>query len=320
VSVIIPVYNGQRYLGEAIRSVLGQTYPHVECLVVDDGSTDGSAAVADSFGDRVNVVRKANGGVASARNAGIAVARGELFAFLDADDIWHPDKLERQVQCWSSRPSAGMVYTGYTVVKDLDQRPLFDIHATEPHQRLRRAVLVEGYGIGFSCTAMVSRAAAEELGSFDERLSIGADLEYAWRLSQRFEVLAVPEVLAVYRLHTEAQMHNDLLALEHDTRRIIATAFPEQTPEWRRAMANLHTHLVFAWIRRRDPRQAARHVRAVTEWEARRLLVLPLTAAGRRLIRRLLSRWPARVPQPQDLCPAAARTAPEHPTGAAGTP
>lgn len=100
VSVITPCYNGEKYLAETVRSVLGQTYAHWEMYIVDDGSTDGSARIAEEFaaGDsRVHLIRQANAGSASARNAGIRRAQGRYIALLDADDLWEPAFLEKQL-------------------------------------------------------------------------------------------------------------------------------------------------------------------------------------------------------------------------------
>jgi glycosyltransferase involved in cell wall biosynthesis len=111
ISVIIPVYNGERFLAEAIRSVLDQTLPPDEVIVVDDGSTDGSAALAGQVAG-VLVLRQPNRGVAAALNLGISHARGDLLGFLDADDRWRPDKLERQVEVLRANPELDMVF-GY---------------------------------------------------------------------------------------------------------------------------------------------------------------------------------------------------------------
>src|SRR2546421_634745 len=108
VSAVIPVYNGERYVGEAIRSVLDQTQPSLECLVVDDGSTDATPDVVSGFGAAVTHVRTQRGGVSKARNHGIRIARGELVAFLDHDDVWLPAKLERQVEALRAQPGAMM--------------------------------------------------------------------------------------------------------------------------------------------------------------------------------------------------------------------
>src|SRR5437867_2556724 len=110
VSVVIPVYNGERYLADAIQSVLDQTYENFEVIVVDDGSTDESAAVAKRFGEAIRYVHQANGGVSKARNTGIAEARGVYLAFLDQDDLWLPDKLSVQVAYLDSHPEVGAVY------------------------------------------------------------------------------------------------------------------------------------------------------------------------------------------------------------------
>src|SRR5947209_3181201 len=97
VSAVIPVYNGQRFVADAINSVLDQSHPVLECLVIDDGSTDATSPVVEAFGARVVYVRQENAGVSVARNRGAELARGDLVAFLDHDDVWLRDKLARQV-------------------------------------------------------------------------------------------------------------------------------------------------------------------------------------------------------------------------------
>jgi glycosyltransferase involved in cell wall biosynthesis len=103
ISCIVPVYNGELYLGEAIHSILAQTYRPLEVIVVDDGSRDGTYDVAANYGDRLRYVRQANAGPGAARNHGLNLARGEYVAFLDADDIWHPEKLMRQMDRFRAR-------------------------------------------------------------------------------------------------------------------------------------------------------------------------------------------------------------------------
>src|SRR3954452_15003770 len=98
VSAIIPAHNAERFLAAAIDSVLAQTYQPIECIVVDDGSTDGTPAVARSYGDRIRLIPQEQRGVSAARNRGAAEARGELLAFLDADDRWLPERVERQAR------------------------------------------------------------------------------------------------------------------------------------------------------------------------------------------------------------------------------
>lgn len=122
VSVVIPSYNRARLVGDAIESVMGQTWSHVEAIVVDDGSTDDTEAVVAPYvaryGDRVRYVRKPNGGVASARNLGFTLARGEFIALLDSDDIWQPWKAAAQVRLMRQHPEVGMVWTDLSAVTD----------------------------------------------------------------------------------------------------------------------------------------------------------------------------------------------------------
>jgi hypothetical protein len=186
-----------------------------------------------------------------------------------------------------------MVFTGFAAAKDGGGHPHYRILATEPRRRIRAAVLLEGYGIAFGTTALLTRAAVESLGPFDERLSVSADVAYAWRLLQRLEVLALPQPLAVYRLHSRSQMHNDLVTLEHDWRIVANEAFGADTSEGTRAAANRHTQLAFRWLLQRDLGRALEHGRIVMSHEPARLVTLPLAAASRRVTRRVLGRWPA---------------------------
>src|SRR5436309_855641 len=114
VSVVIPTFNSADYLVQAIQSVLAQTYQDFEILVVDDASTDHTEEAIQPFADRVIYLRQERGGPSVARNRGILQAKGELIAFLDADDLWRPNKLARQVEYLNQHPEACLVYTDFT--------------------------------------------------------------------------------------------------------------------------------------------------------------------------------------------------------------
>jgi glycosyltransferase involved in cell wall biosynthesis len=113
ISCIVPVYNGERYIGEALHSILEQTYHPTEIIVADDGSTDGTAKVAEAFGNRVKYVHQTNQGYPEAKNLGLNEARGEFIAFLDADDLWHPVKLERQMARFAEPAPIDLCFTRF---------------------------------------------------------------------------------------------------------------------------------------------------------------------------------------------------------------
>ena len=118
VSVIIPTYNNAKYLPHTIQTVLNQTYQPLEVIVVDDGSTDDTVEALNPFRDKIFYFYKDNAGVSRARNFGISQARGRYIAFLDADDLWHRDKLKQQVEVLDNNPNCGLVCTDYAVFKD----------------------------------------------------------------------------------------------------------------------------------------------------------------------------------------------------------
>lgn len=122
VSIIIPTFNRAGMLREAIESALGQTYSRYEILVVDDGSTDDTESVVSAYGGPVRYVKRENGGVGAARNTGLAMARGDLVAFLDSDDMWKPSKLEVQVRLFERLPRVGLVFSEFEVLKDDGRR------------------------------------------------------------------------------------------------------------------------------------------------------------------------------------------------------
>lgn len=118
ISVIIPAYNAAATIAQAVQSVLAQTWPDVECIVINDGSTDDTMAALAPWRDRITCMEKTNGGFASARNAGMQVATGEWIAWLDADDIFEPDKLERQMALVAVRPELALVCSDFSMFDD----------------------------------------------------------------------------------------------------------------------------------------------------------------------------------------------------------
>lgn len=272
VSVIIPSYNHERYVGLAIESALAQTYPPHEIVVIDDGSTDGTTAVLSRYAGRVHAVRQANAGVSAARNAGVKLVSGELLAFLDADDEWQPRKLELQVAAWRCSPPPGLVHCG---VEDIDAagNPLrqhtdgMSGRGVAAEMLLFRRSTILGGGSG----VLIPRAVFEAAGGFDLRLSTSADWDLYYRIASRYPVAFVPEPLLRYRLHG-SNMHGNIRAMEHDMLLAYEKAFSEAGPEVRklrrRAYGNLHAVLAGSFFAAGQKRQFARHA-------ARSLLLTP---------------------------------------------
>jgi glycosyltransferase involved in cell wall biosynthesis len=243
VSAVIPVHDGERFVADAIRSVLGQTRPPNECIVVDDGSTDDTADVVAGFGREVTLVRQVQLGVSAARNTGIRAATGDLIAFLDADDVWLPQKLAQQVPAMASC-EVGASYTGYAIADaDLRWRRLID--RPTPADEIDRLLALEVVSVGLSFTGVVRRDVLERIGGFNERLSTSADLDLVARLARRSTIVAVPEVLSVYRQHGRGQLHRDPERLHRDMVRVLdeALAAGMARGQARRALANVLVHV-----------------------------------------------------------------------------
>lgn len=194
ISCIIPVYNGERFLGETLESVLAQTCPPFEVIVVDDGSTDSTAAVAAAYDSRVRYVHQSNAGPAAARNRGLDLATGDLLAFLDADDLWLPEKLERQSTYMLAHEDVGVAFTliqNFWVDGMEDEAERFSGH--------RIAQPLAGYS---PCTMMARRATLETVGPFRADMPHGHTQEWVLRARERgVVVVSVPEVLTLRRMH-----------------------------------------------------------------------------------------------------------------------
>jgi glycosyltransferase involved in cell wall biosynthesis len=149
VSIVVPAYNGDRFIAAALDSVLHQTYPDYEIIVVNDGSTDTTALVLRAYGDRIHYVEQENGGVAAARNRGLALAQGELIAFLDQDDLLLPDKLALQVGCFDAYPDLGIVHSGWRLV-NAQGVPLADIEPWHEVPNLDAAAWIRRMPVLFS--------------------------------------------------------------------------------------------------------------------------------------------------------------------------
>ncbi len=193
ISCVIPVYNGERFLGEAIESALAQTYQPLEVIVVDDGSTDGTRSVVEQFGARVRYIWQAHARQTAARNTGIAAAQSEFIAFLDADDLWLAEKTARQLERMSS--SAHDVSVTHVQNFWMDE-----VRGEEERwKEHRRSQPMAGYAIN---TLLVRRRVFDQIGIFNLKWDNAADTDWFIRAElQGVRVELVPEVLVRRRLH-----------------------------------------------------------------------------------------------------------------------
>jgi glycosyltransferase involved in cell wall biosynthesis len=206
ISVITPVFNGTNYLHQAIDSVLSQTYSNYELIVVDDGSTDQTWAVIQSYSSKVRGIRKENGGVASALNCGLQHATGEYIAWLSHDDLFLPDKLEQQVSFLQRFPQFKACYTDYYVI-DPHGNVLKEVESPwYPREQAIRALFGQSYING--STMLIERACFDRVGLFSEKLKYTQDGEMWLRLAAQFEIGRVPEKLGKLRSHPHQDSRN----------------------------------------------------------------------------------------------------------------
>ena len=209
VSVVIPAYNCAAFVAQAVRSVLDQDHANKEVIVVNDGSSDGTLAVLQGFGDAIRVVDQQNGGPPRARNAGLQAARGEYIAFLDADDVWIQGKLSAQVAHMQAHPEVGTCYTRWHVwAPDADGVFRLPAFASQPLRDPAVDAERSGWIYGrllfgselLTTTVMIRSSVARQVGEFDVRLFNGDDYDYWIRLSRAAQISCLDAVGALYRV------------------------------------------------------------------------------------------------------------------------
>jgi len=232
ISVVIPVFNGERFIEASLRSALEQTHPPLEVLVVDDGSTDRTRAICEAVGgSRVRLIRQDNRGVARARNAGIELARGDFIAFLDADDEWHPTKLERHLEHLQEAPRVGVSFTRCQYIDEAGE-PLGIVQKRSTLERVSLEELLCRCPVWTPSAVMVRRGVLEdvrykreeagrsEVCYFDpEMLSIeDTELWYRIALHTPWRFGGIPELLTRYRLNQEGICAKAIQAADEGTR------------------------------------------------------------------------------------------------------
>jgi glycosyltransferase involved in cell wall biosynthesis len=209
VDVVIPVYNGERHLLETLKTVNQQDYPHLHVYVVDDNSSDSSNLIASRFecNHPLTVIRHpVNRGLSAARNTGISSGRGEYIAILDADDLWLPGKISRQIQAFlEAGPSLGVVSSNFQIIDQngvMADPVVYDYCKNiEPSTR---CLLVAGNVVSGGSAALIRRQCFQVCGGFDETLTACEDWEMWYRIACRFSILIVREPLVLVRRYAES--------------------------------------------------------------------------------------------------------------------
>ena len=278
VSVIIPAYNVERYISETIDSILSQTYPHVELIIVNDGSTDGTRDRILSYGSRVRYVCQPNsGGCGSPRNHGMAVAKGELFVFIDGDDIMAPERIADQVRFLTAHPDVALVFSNFQA---FDHRgvesgnhfatcPLLgarvramaagDTGLVLAPAESTELLLTENFG---SSSPMVRRSAVQVIGDVDESLRACEDYDFQYRVAARYPIGVIPKIGWYKRLHRASMSSNDANMLHHKiltrSRLLAREPIARRRRKLKRTLAACHHDMAY-FQTGRDNRLALQH-------------------------------------------------------------
>lgn len=264
VSVIIPACNAEVFIAKTLESVLSQTYQNIEILVVDDGSSDKTAEIVKSFAQkdtRINLLQQSNAGVAAARNLAIEKSKGEYIAAIDADDIWYPQNLQKQIECLSqSQPSVGVVYS-WSV--DINEAGLLTggFYNSTIEGEVYKA-LVYKYFIGNASSSLIRRICFEKVGGYNcqmkaENAQGCEDWELHLRIAEHYQFKVVPEFLVGYRqIATSMSCNFAAMAKSHS---LIMTGVRQQHPEipssiYRWSSSNFYIYLAVKSNRSRNHR------------------------------------------------------------------
>ena len=207
VSVVIPAYNAEKFVLQAVRSVLQQCYQPLEIWLVDDGSTDQTAEIVRQHAPTVKIIRQENAGVAAARNTGVRLARGELICFLDADDGWLPGKLAAQVAYMQAHPEVGLLYHDWLVWRPDATGAYPPLPATPPERTdeidndrsgwIYHRLLLDS--LVHTSTAMIRSQVIADVGLFDPQLKLGEDYDYWLRVSRQWQMHKLKAAYSFYR-------------------------------------------------------------------------------------------------------------------------
>ncbi len=212
VSIIIPLFNKEEWIIQTLLSLYRQSYRDWECIIINDGSTDESLTKVSNFIDEHpanwRLISLANSGQTIARNLGIQVAKGDLIAFLDADDLWHHEKLQMQVDLFHSNPKLDLILCSYVIFRE-DQRNFFRmVSILDPKKLAGGWLSLRGFGGLMESTGMIKKEALNKFGVFENSLSMSAGLDLSLRIIKSGICLITSEPLVFYRI-SDSQFHKN---------------------------------------------------------------------------------------------------------------
>lgn len=222
VSIVIPVFNKEKWINQTLLTVYNQTYSNWECLIIDDGSTDGSLAAVNEFvanhPGNWKVISQENSGQTRTRNLGIELAEGEYIAFLDGDDLWLPSKLELQIETMVANPNFGLLLTSYVIFSEGQLRNFRLVSSSNSRKMISRWLNMTGFGGLIESTGLMKKTTLERFGRYSEFFSMTAGLDLCLEIISELEIGILKEPLVLYRL-SPGQLHKqeDLLVKDLNT-------------------------------------------------------------------------------------------------------
>ena len=248
ISVIIPVFNGEKTIKETIDSVLNQTFQNIELIIIDDGSKDKTLEIVKNISDsRINVFSYPNAGLSASRNRGISQAKGELISFIDADDLWTLDKLQAQWQALQENPQAAVAYS-WTDYIDESSKFIKSGRRIKANDDAFSKLLLFNF-LENGSNPLIRQKALEKVGGFDESLTAAEDKDMWLRLAANYEFVCVEKPQILYRTSTTS-MSTNLKRQEAASLKVIERGFSYPKAEKlqhlkKQSLSHLYQYLTF---------------------------------------------------------------------------
>lgn len=247
ISVVIPVYNGEKTIQETIESVLNQTFSEFELIVINDGSQDSTLEIVSNIKDtRLRIFSYSNAGLSASRNRGISQAVGDYISFIDADDLWSQDKLESQFQALQTNSQAAVAYSWTNSINELGEFSRRGSHYTVNGNVYANLLIFNFLENGSN--ALFRQQVFTKVGKFDESLTAAEDWDMYLRLAAHYQFIAVPSAQILYRV-SENSMSCNVSQLEKESLKVIEKAFAQAPKSLqylkKQSVANLYKYLTF---------------------------------------------------------------------------